>query len=149
MNCRLILLSLSSCIAAPRDLDHIAGSLLLREQWSRGLVTVNLPYPLALKTEDEDIAFNEINVDVNDHIVKNTDELDISNVVNMKTIIPVSPPSTTTTAEIPLEPKIRTSTLPSLEYYYQFIEKNFVDESNRGGNVFTSFQCCHGVRRQG
>ena len=60
---------------------------------------MNLPYPLALKTEDEDIAFNEINVDVNDHIVKNN-ELDISNVVNMKTIIPVSPPSTTTTAEM-------------------------------------------------
>merc|ERR1712173_474438 len=111
---------------------------VFREQWSRGLVAVNLPFPLALKTEDEDIAFNEINDD-------------LENVVSddVKIIPPVSPPSTTTTTEISLEPKMKTSTLPSLEYYYQFIERNFVDESNRGGNIFTSYQCCHGVRVQG
>ena len=32
------------------------------------------------------------------------------------------------------------STPPSLEYYYKFIERNVVDESNRGGAPFETFQ---------
>ena len=60
----------------------------------------------------------------------------------------------------------RRSSTPGPEFYYQYIDRNVVDITNRGGDVFTSlqvntsehckicsyeycFQCCHEIRIQG
>ena len=73
--------------------------------------------------------------------------------------VPVTPattsmttPSTTTTTTATRAPFRRVRRPPSprpLDYYYHFIERNRVDESNRGGDSYSSAQCCHEVRRQG
>ena len=34
----------------------------------------------------------------------------------------------------------RRSSTPSPEFYYQYIDRNVVDITNRGGDVFTSLQ---------
>merc|ERR1711915_86865 len=38
---------------------------------------------------------------------------------------------------------------PSLDYYYQFIQRDNVDGSNRGGGLYETFQCCHEIRSFG
>merc|ERR1712110_728911 len=140
--CALAVLSLSSsALGAPRELDHI-DHFHQRESFGRGLLRVALPVPLAL-TQTRAPEPEEAQIQTGAESVT-----DISNFVNIKIPVPeFSPKTTITTTQTPPTYK-RTSTLPPLEWYYRFIERNEVDESNRGGNSFITFSCCHQIRRQ-
>merc|ERR1711976_655196 len=143
--CALAVLSLSSlALGAPRELDHI-DHFHQRESFGRGLLRAPLPVPLALTETPEP----ETQSDTDNEIETGAESVsDISNFVNIKIPVPEFSPKTTITTT-PTPPTYKpTSTLPPLEWYYKFIERNQVDESNRGGNSFITFSCCHQIRRQ-
>jgi len=157
MNSRILisLLSLFSPIltaSAPdaRDADHYFDR---RELWGRGIVAVNLPVPLALTSSDIDETENGVEINEIDDFETPTKqkikEIQIEvqtsteNVISSTKLLSTLKPTSSS-------PRRKESTkVPSLEYYYKFIERNVVDESNRGGNVYITYSCCSEVRHQG
>merc|ERR1719300_2073884 len=163
----IILISLlsifSPILSAPdaRDLDHYIDR--------RELVTVDLPVPLALTSSDIDDEENQVEDKVQSNDFENISE-DINEIVDLKTplkqkikeiqqieiatstesVISTTLLSTlkSTSTSTSSSPRQKESTkVPSLEYYYKFIDRNIVDETNRGGNVYITYSCCSEVRR--
>ena len=147
-----------------READHYRS---VPERWGRGRVAVPLPRPLPLIQEQREEEETRPSYSVLDWVLgvqsEQQQQLDTSpnfpllDIVDLKIgeapVIPattsMTTPSTTTATKAPFRRVRRPPSPRPLDYYYQFIERNRVDGSNRGGDRYNSAQCCHEVRLQG
>merc|ERR1719431_526012 len=168
----VLLLTTVHCSPLPRDADHYFNT---KELWARrrALFTpANLPTALRLQAAElVDQSSNEILSNLADAEDEDLDTLEKSTSTPTTTgHLKEDTESTKVTKKIKKIKKMKIAKqedkdkpflqdvklaesssplAPSLDYYYQYIDRSFVDQSARGGAPFATSQCCHEVRTYG